>query len=302
MAGIALGPSDEVWTFNRGPVPVQVYTTRGELVRSWGQGQFREPHQVRIDAQGFVWLADSGLHVVQKYTQEGKLLLTLGTSGEPGDDTTHLNRPTDVAVAPDGGLFVTDGYGNNRVVHFDQAGRFVHTWGSLGSNPGQFSLPHSIALDSRGHLFVADRNNARVQVFDQTGRFLDEWRDLLVPWHIVVTARDEVYVCGSAPMRWPRLPIPGLVLGVPPRDQLVMMFTPDGRLTRLCTFPKGQTSGALDWVHGLAVDHQGNLYLGDIQGRRAQKFLRIEPAGRLPEIVKKGLPKLDESLKRTSKP
>ena len=214
--------------------------------------------------------------------------MTLGTVGEPGEDSTHLNRPTDVAVAPGGDTFVTDGYGNNRVVHFDERGQFVGTWGSLGSGPGQFSLPHSIALDSQGRLFVADRNNARVQVFDQAGRFLDEWRDLLVPWHIVITDRDEIYVCGSSPMRWPKLPIPGLIVGIPPKDQLVMVFTPDGRATRLCTFPKGQRSGELDWVHALAVDRRGNLYLGDIQGRRAQKFVRLDPAGREGPIAKDG--------------
>jgi hypothetical protein len=302
VAGIAIGSADHVWTFNRATVPVQVYTPGGELVRSWGKGQFREPHQVRIDQRGNVWLVDSGLHVVRKYTPEGTLLLTLGTPGEAGDDTTHFNRPTDVALAPGGDLFVTDGYGNNRVVHFDQAGHFVRSWGSLGTAPGQFSLPHSIALDSRGRLFVADRNNARVQVFDQTGRFLDEWHDLLVPWHIVVSAQDEIYVCGSSPMRWPRLPIPGLLVGIPPKDQLIMVFTPDGRVTRLWTFPKGQGSGELDWVHGLAVDRVGNLYLGDIQGRRAQKFLRLAPAGRFAEIAKKSLPKIDEKVERTEKP
>jgi hypothetical protein len=302
MAGIAIGPQDQVWTFNRGAVPVQAYTADGELIRSWGQGQFREPHQVRFDQSGNVYLVDSGLHVVRKYTPEGTLLLTLGTPGEPGDDTTHLNRPTDVAIAPVGDLFVTDGYGNNRVVHFNPAGQFVQAWGSLGTGPGQFSLPHSIALDSRGRLLVADRNNARVQVFDQTGRFLDEWRDLLIPWHIVVTDRDEIYVCGSSPMRWPKLPIPGLLVGIPPKDQLIMVFAPDGRVTRLWTFARGQGPGELDWVHGLAVDRSGNLYLGDIQGRRAQKFLRLDSAGPLPEIARKGLPKTDEQVKRTDKP
>ena len=178
VAGIAISPSDQIWTFNRGPVPVQVYTADGELVRSWGEGQFREPHQVRIDRDGFVWLVDSSRHVVKKFTPEGKLLLTLGTDDEPGEDSTHFNRPTDVAIARNGHVFVADGYGNNRIVHFNDRGQFVGTWGSLGSAPGQFSLPHSIALDSRGRLFVADRNNARVQVFDQAGRFLDEWRDL----------------------------------------------------------------------------------------------------------------------------
>ena len=98
MAGIAIGRSQQVWTFNRGPVPVQVYSAGGQPVRSWGQGQFREPHSVRIDRNGFVWLVDSGLHVVQKFSPEGTLVMTLGTPGEPGEDSTHLNRPTDVAA------------------------------------------------------------------------------------------------------------------------------------------------------------------------------------------------------------
>jgi NHL repeat len=302
VAGIAIGPMEQIWTFNRGAVPVQVYTAEGALVRSWGQGHFREPHQVRIDRKGLVWLVDSGSHVVQQFTPDGELLLTLGTPGEPGDDSTHLNRPTDVAVTAAGHAFVADGYGNNRIVHFDERGQFVRTWGAIGSAPGQFSLPHSIALDSRGRVFVADRNNARVQVFDQTGRFLDEWRDLLVPWHIVVTEQDEIYVCGSSPMRWPKLPIPGLVVGIPPKDQLVMVFTPDGRLTRLVTFPKGQGSGELDWVHAMAVDRQGNLYLGDIQGRRPQKFLRLEPAPRTSDVATKVLPKRDDPVQRARKP
>ncbi len=287
MAGIAVSPCDQIWTFNRGPVPVQVYTTDGALVNSWGQGQFREPHQVRIDPNGFIWLVDSGLHVAKKFTAEGKLLLTLGTPNAPGEDSTHLNRPTDVAVTPAGEIFVADGYGNNRIVHFNELGHFVGTWGSLGSASGQFSLPHSIALDSRGRLLVADRNNARVQVFDQAGEFLDEWRDLLVPWHITISEHDEIYVCGSAPMRWTKVPLPGLTLGVPPKDQLIMVFTPDGRVTRLATFPKGQGSGELDWVHSLAVDRQGNLYLGDIRGQRAQKFFYFSPDSPAVETAKK---------------
>jgi sugar lactone lactonase YvrE len=279
MAGIAVGRNDEIWTFNRGKTPVQVFSADGRLLRSWGEGQFREPHQVRIDRQGNVWLVDSGLNCVRKYTSEGKLLLTLGTPGEPGEDSTHMNRPTDVAVTSEGELFVTDGYGNNRIVHFDKAGQFVAAWGSVGTEPGQISLPHSIAVDSRGRLYVADRNNARIQVFDQTGRWLDEWRDLMVPWHIAITDRDEIYVCGSSPMRWPRFRVPGLVVGIPPKDQLVLVFARDGR-----------------------VDRRGTLYLGDIQGRRAQKFLRLDPSPRDGEVATKSLPKRDEPVERAGSP
>ena len=131
VAGIAISPSGQIWTFNRGSVPVQVYSADGALVSSWGKGQFREPHQVRIDREGFVWLADSGQHVVKKFTPEGKILLTLGTPDEPGEDSTHLNRPTDVAVTPWRSDIRRGRYGNNRIVHFDDRGQFVRTWGSL---------------------------------------------------------------------------------------------------------------------------------------------------------------------------
>ena len=117
-----------------------------------------------------------------------------------------------------------------------------------------------------------------------------------------MTERDEIYVCGSSPMRWPRIPIPGLIVGIPPKDQLIMVFTPDGRATQLSTFPKGQHSGELDWVHAMAVDRQGNLYLGDIQGRRAQKFLRLEPAGRSRKSPRSPHPKRDDPVQRTGNP
>lgn len=303
MAGIAIDPRGQVWLFNRGPKPLQVFTPEGRLVRTWGEGQFREPHQIRFDREGNLWLADSGLHVVRKFDPDGTPRLTLGEAGVPGDDSAHFNRPTDMAIAPSGDVFVSDGYGNNRIVHFDRDGKFVKAWGSLGTRPGQFSLPHSIAVDSRGTLYVADRNNARVQVFDQDGTFLAEWDDLMVPWHIVINDRDEIHVCGSSPMRWPPLPIPGLPLGIPPKDQLVIVFDPSGRVRRLWTFPKGQSSGALDWVHAMAVDGDGNLYLGDIQGRRGQKFRRLEPA---VEKGDRGLAgrkaiKSDSSVERTGK-
>lgn len=298
MAGIALDATGQIWLFNRGDLPVQVFTAAGKLVRTWGRGHFREPHQVRVDGQGNVWLVDSGLHVVRKYTPDGKLLLALGTVAEPGEDSGHFNRPTDVAVTREGEIFVADGYGNNRIVHFDKDGRFVKTWGSLGSRRGMFSLPHSIAADSHGRLYVADRNNARIEVFDQAGRALDEWRDLMVPWHIVVTEQDEIYVCGSSPMRWPKLPIPGLLVGIPPKDQLVMVFVGDGRVKRLWSFPKGREVGEVDWVHGLAVDRQGNLYLGDIQGRRAQRFLRTEAFDGDGVFAAEQRPKSDDAIQR----
>jgi hypothetical protein len=277
MSAISVDPNGRVWTLNRGDTPVQVFDQAGNHLASWGEGEFQKPHGLGLDPDGNVWITDIGLHVVRKYSPEGKRLLSLGTPGEPGDDTTHFDQPTDVSVAPNGTVYVSDGYGNNRVVVFDRAGRYLKSWGAFGHDPGRFHLPHALALDSRGRVYVADRSNARIQVFDPQGAFLDEWRNLTVPWDLCITPRDEILVCGSSPMRWPKGPqvVP---LGVPPKDQLVIKLDTSGRALELWTFPMQRNqAGALDWVHAIAVDDQANLYLGDIQGQRVQKFRRLVP-------------------------
>ena len=122
VSGLAIDDKDQVWCFKKGDDPVQVYTTEGKFVRSWGKGMFVNPHQLRIDHEGNIWVADFGLHVVQKFTPEGELLQTLGVKGVEGNDQTHFNKPTDMAITPTGEIFVTDGYGNRRIVHFDKEG------------------------------------------------------------------------------------------------------------------------------------------------------------------------------------
>jgi DNA-binding beta-propeller fold protein YncE len=272
--GLAIDGKGQVWVLTRAEVPVQIFTPDGQFVRSWGKDQFAAVHQIRFDGAGHVWIADAANHTVRKFTPDGDLLLTLGTEDEPGEDETHLDKPTDMAIAPSGDVFVADGYGNNRIVHFDSVGRFMKSWGTMGTGPGQFSLPHSIAMDSKGRLYVAGRNNNRIQVFDQEGRLLDTFPQVCVPWTIFITKADEVYVCGSSPTGWSDDPM----IGIPPKDQLVMKFDTSGRLLELWTFPFGRTGheqpGELNWVHGLAVDAQGNLYLGDIMGQRVQKCVR----------------------------
>lgn len=275
MSGVAVDAKDQVWIYTRGTPPVQVYDARGRFVRSWGEDVIGSAHHIEIDHEGMVWVTDIENHVVMKFTPEGKLLKVLGTFGEPGDDRTHFDKPTDVAVTPRGDVFVSDGYGNARVVHLDKNGDFVNAWGKLGTRPGEFNLPHAIALDSKGRLYVADRNNARVQVFNQKGKLLDVWQDLLVPWGFCVTDNDEIWVCGSSPMPWRK---EDKVLGCPPKDQLVMKFDPSGKVLGLFTFPKAEDGkekpGEINWIHGIALDSKGNLYLGDIVGKRAQKFVR----------------------------
>jgi hypothetical protein len=172
---------------------------------------------------------------------------------------------------------VSDGYGNARIVHFTKDGKYVKEWGELGVKPGQFSIPHALAIDSKGRLYVADRNNVRVQVFNQDGKLLDEWRNVVVPWGFWMTKTDEIWVCGSSPMQWRK---DDSALGCPPKDQVFMKFHPDGRLLQLWTVPKGadglERPGECNWVHCIAEDSKGNLYVGDIRGKRAQKFVRVE--------------------------
>lgn len=277
-SGVAVDAKDQVYVFTRAKPPVQVYSTQGKFLRAWGEDLIETAHYIRVAPDGTIWAADVGKHAVFQFTPDGKLLRTLGTPGEPGEDATHLNRPTDMAILPSGDVFVTDGYGNSRIVHFDAKGRFVKSWGTLGTQPGQFSLPHSIVADSQGRLYVADRSNVRIQVFDKQGRFLAEWRHLLVPWGLWISPKEEIWACGSSPMIWE--PAPAL-LGCPPKNQLFMRLDTTGRVQQLWTLPKGEDGkekpGEVNWLHGIALDSQGNLYACDIMGKRVQKFVRHQP-------------------------
>jgi len=272
--GVTVDAKDQVWVFTRSTPPVQVYDSQGRFIRAWGANAIKSAHYIRLDREGNVWVTDLGNHVVMQFTPEGKLLKTLGTPGKSGCDETHLNQPTDMAVTPAGDVFVTDGYGNQRVVHFDKDGKFVRAWGVLGRGPGEFDLPHSIVRDAKGTLYVADRSNARIQVFDQEGKFLAQWADVMVPWGLWITDRDEIWACGSSPMPRPPQGMPFL----PPVDQVFKKFDRSGKVLEQWTVPKGQDGkeqpGELNWLHGVAFDSKGNVYAADIKGQRVQKFVR----------------------------
>jgi NHL repeat len=277
MPGVAVDENDLVYLFTRSEPAVQIFRPDGSFVRAWHPKNYKLSHHIEIGPEGNIWLADFGTHVVEKYTPDGKLLMTLGTPGETGCDGTHFNRPTDMAILPSGDIFVSDGYANRRIAHFDKQGRFVKQWGEDGTEPGQFALPHAIAADSKGRLYVADRNNCVVQVFDQSGKLLDFWDDIITPWGIWITKADEIWICGSTLKQrdkegWKILP---------PSDQVLMKFNPAGKLLLEIPLPMDQESlsdpGQLNWVHAIAIDSKGNLYMGDIMGKRAQKFVPRKP-------------------------
>jgi len=283
VSGLAVDQTDQIWFFKKGADPVQVYTPEGQFVRSWGRDMFVNPHQLRIDREGNIWVADFGQHTVRKFTPEGELLQTLGVRGEAGDDQNHFNMPTDMAITPTGDIFVADGYGNRRIVHFDREGRYIKEWGGYGSQPGKFVLPHAIVLGQQGKLFVADRNSGRIQVFDQDGNVLDVWSNLIMPWGLSITPDNELWVCGSSPHWWLRN-------GAYPeyKDQVFMRFSTDGRLLQMWQIPLGDIGDDKDHpdvtglkpgeavgVHCIATDSKGNLYVGEIYSERAQKFVPI---------------------------
>jgi NHL repeat len=274
MPGIAVDASDQVYIFTRSQPAVQIYRTDGTFVRAWYMDDFAGAHFIRVGPAGNIWTANIISHVVRKYSPDGKLLLTLGEPGHAGADRGHFDKPTDMAVLPSGDIYVSDGYGNRRIVHFNAKGKYINEWGRAGTEPGQFAVPHSIVADSRDRLYVADRENARIQVFDANGKLLAVWADRITPWGLYMTRNQELWVCGSSCVKDPKT---GQWSVTPPPDQLVMKLNLKGEvLLRVplskTTAPPGKI-GEVNWVHAIALDSQGNLYLGDIQGERAQKFL-----------------------------
>lgn len=276
VPGVAVDKDDNVWLFTRSTPAVQVYAPDGKYLFGWGGG--KGAHHIKIDREGYVWTTDLERHAVEKHARDGTVLLTLGTPGEAAEDNAHFFMPTDVAFASNGDIYVSDGYGNARIVQFRKDGTFVRAWGSLGNTDGKFSIPHAIAIDSKDRIYVADRNNVRVQVYNAEGELIDSWTDIIVPWGFWITDKDEIWICGSSPMPWHTdLKYKTLPLGCPPKDQLIMKFDTTGKLLQLYAFPKGEDKqekpGELNWVHCIAFDSKGNVYLGDIMGKRLQKFV-----------------------------
>ncbi len=237
----------------------------GVLIRRWGENLFAMPHGLTVDAHDTVWLTDVALQQVYHYSADGRLLLTLGERGVAGDDAAHFNRPTAVAVAKDGSFYVSDGYLNTRVMKFSADGKFLFQWGTRGSGPGQFDLPHWVALDSAGHVYVADRTNSRVQVFDAGGRYLAEWKGAAIgrPYGVAVDRRGQVYVADGGDQ--PDAP--------PDRSAWVLISTEGATISRFGRF--GNYDGQFEMAHSIAVGNDGTVYVGDITGARVQKFERV---------------------------
>lgn len=196
VSAVATDSANQVYVFQRGKRadPIVVFDAKGNYLRGWGKGMFGNPHGMRIDRNDNVWVTDNGDHQVMKFTRDGKLLMTLGVKGKAGTDDKTFNRPTDIAFTPSGDFYVSDGYGNSRVVKFSGDGKYLLDWGKRGVKPGEFNTPHSIAVDSKGTVYVSDRENNRIQMFDPNGKFLRQWTHLGATQNVFITPKDEMWI------------------------------------------------------------------------------------------------------------
>jgi DNA-binding beta-propeller fold protein YncE len=275
VAGVAVDAYNQVYVFNRGEQPVIVFNRQGRFLRAWGAGMFGRPHGIAIGPDGGVWLTDDLGHAVRKCTPEGELLLTLGTPGQASDTGAQgfdyrtirqpgppFNLPTNVAFAPDGSLYISDGYGNARVHHFTADGKLLASWGAAGDAPGAFNVPHGIAVDGRGRVYVADRENSRIQVFTSEGELLTIWTDVARPMQITIDQRDRAFVCEVG---WRAGRFPWQTPPADPPGARVSVFDLDGKLQ--CRFGGGSdptAPGDFFAPHDLCVDSRGDLYVGEV--------------------------------------
>jgi len=250
--GVAVDKQEHVFVFHRGPHSIIEFDKDGKMVRTWGDGVFVRPHGLKFDREGNLWAADDQGHVVVKMDASGRVRMVLGRKYTKGETDDLFNRPTDMAFGLNGEVYITDGYGNSRVVQYTRDGKFVRTWGKKGTGEGEFNLPHGIAVDKRGRVYVGDRENRRMQVFDTDGKFLTQWKHVGSPWGVVITDDDKLLLCDGYNNRIVKTDLSGKVLGV--------------------AGGPGKLPGLLDFAHHLAVGTSGSVYVAEIKNWRVQKF------------------------------
>ena len=227
--------------------PILVFERDGRLAGSWGEGALAEPHYITAANDGAILVADRDAHQVLRFDGNGKVLQALGKRHWPSLDAP-FNHPTAAAEAPDGEIYVADGYGNSSVHRFSADGALLRTWGGQGGGPGAFTTPHAVAIDGQGRVLVGDRENNRVQVFDREGTFIEAWGDFYHPMQIWIDDRGLVFVTDQIPR--------------------ISLLSPDGKLI-------GRCRGAINGAHGLSGDAEGNLYLAELPPQYITKLERL---------------------------
>jgi DNA-binding beta-propeller fold protein YncE len=300
VSAIYPSPDGNIWVaercglntcVGRGDIdPVLLMDPEGNVLRSFGRGIISWPHGMYVEPNGNVWITDASVggaeaiglgHTVLKFSPTGELLMTLGTPGQAGDPPTHLNRPNDVVVAPNGDIFVVDSHnpdGTNRVLKYSADGTYLTTFGESGYEPGQFLEPHAIAMDSQGRLFIADRYNNRIQILDQEGNFIAAWTQFGRPSGIFIDANDIIYVAdsesGPAPNQYTGQRNAGWERGIrigDARTGWVFHFIPETWNS------PNQTVMSFSGPEGVAIDREGNVYGAEVSQRRVVKHRLMHP-------------------------
>jgi len=288
-------PAGDATCLNRGEAnpPILEFNPAGRLLRSFGVGLFGHPHGFTVDKDGNLWTTDTndqeisarnvqGIPIGQqvlKISPAGKVLMTIGTPGVGGIGPYLFDRPTGVSIAANGDIFVSDGHSRNRsnsgrIVKYSPDGKFLKTWGRMGSEPGNFRDPHDLYVGgSKGYVYVADRQNNRIQVFDQDGNFIVAWRQFGQPSSVYVDTRDNIYVGSSYqdPARGESKTGPNdraIVIGNAITGELKYLIPDPGDLSRMTDTG---TSAS-----GIAVDDAGNIYAADVGFNNLRKYVKVQ--------------------------
>ncbi|MCL5110402.1 MAG: peptidyl-alpha-hydroxyglycine alpha-amidating lyase family protein [Chloroflexi bacterium] len=285
VPAVGVDSRDRVYVFTRGEHPIVVFDREGNFLGTWGEGVFTRPHGICVGQDDSIYCVDDLDHTVRKCTPEGKVLLTLGVPGRPADSgyvagdflsvkqpAPPFNRPTNLALAADGSMFVSDGYANCRVHKFSPEGRLLLSWGEPGSGPAQFRLVHGILVGPDGTVYVGDRMNSRVQVFSPGGEYLGEWPDVYQPNDLFLDPEGHVFVpelgyLADLPRSGPA-PAPGE--GRP----RVTVRDLAGRVLLSLGGPEPTAPGGFLAPHGVRLDSRGDLYVGEVSATNAKRLGR----------------------------
>ena len=263
VAAVGIDRNDNVYAFHRGDHPMVVFDRDGNVLRTWGEGTYKRPHGVHLAPDDTIYLTDDTDQTVRRCTLEGKVLLTIGIPGKPAPFMSNepFRQCTHTALSPKGEIYVSDGYGNACVHKYTPEGKRLSTWGTPGAGPGEFNLPHNIACDADGWVYVADRENHRVQVFDGNGKFETQWHDLHRPSGLYMPpGKCPVCYIGEIGPYYPHN------RGTPNLGPRVTILSNEGKvISRIERTPSGGTGpGQFISPHGLAVDSHGDLYVGEV--------------------------------------
>lgn len=269
VPGIALNSKGHIFVYTRsGHTQLLEFDAAGKFLRTIGEGLygFAFAHTVRVDKDDNIWCVDEGANMVIKFNPEGRVLMLLGRKREAVESPTpgaarpplpewQFDRPTDIAFGLNGELYVSDGYGNSRVVKYDKDGNLLKSWGKRGTAPGEFHTPHTIITDAKGLVYVGDRENKRIQIFDPDGNFVKEWTNVGAPWALCITPGPNqiIYSSDSVPGRVYKLDLSGNLLGA---------FGKAGKL-----------SSQFGWVHEMACPAENTLYAAELLNWRVQKLI-----------------------------